>query len=164
MLGWIVGKIKWLFLIAMFGGPFLAYTSWQDAEHIKTVAENGVAGEALVKGATKTTRRRGGTSYSLELAWKDAQGKVRTADKVHISNTLARKIIVDDKITVGKLPIKYLPDDADGKPVVTSDIGNQQDTDDFMVKAGAAAGGVGLLGSIAMFLFGRRRREETAEA
>ena len=65
MLGWLVGKIKWLFLIAMFGGPFMAYTSWQDGEHIKTVAEKGVATEALVKGATKTKRRRGGTSSML---------------------------------------------------------------------------------------------------
>ena len=162
MLAWLIDKVRWLLLIAAVGGPALAYFSWSDAERIRDVETNGVEAVAVIEGATRTQRRRGGTSYSLDLAWKDGKGGVRKAEKVSVSRAFADQIVKNDKLTRNSVRIKYLRDDATVTPVVVEDASRQEDQDAFMVQAGIGAGAVGIAGSAVMLLM--RRRRQTAEA
>jgi len=161
LIGWIAGKIKWLLLIAAVGGPVLAFMSWQDGERVKKVAAEGIEAQASVEGATRTKRRRSGTSYTVDLAWKDAAGQDRTADKVSISHQFASRIIANDKLTVDTVPIKYLAGEQ-GKDsvIIRDDADKQADLDHEMIYVGGGAGIIGILGSGFWFLLGRRRRSE----
>lgn len=165
IVSWIMGKLKWLLVIAALGGPFLAYISWEDGERVKRVAAEGVEAQASVEGATRTRSRRGVTSYSLDLAWKDADGQSHTAEKVSISRDFADRIIVNDRLTVDTLRIKYLPGEA-GKSgvIIQDDAAKQADLDHEMVYLGAGAGVIGVLGSAGFFLMGRRRSEQQQPA
>ena len=162
MLAWLIDKVRWLLLIAAVGGPALAYFSWSDAERIRDVETNGVEAVALIEGATRTQRRRGGTSYALDLAWKDGKGGVRKAEKVSVSRAFAEQVVKNDKLTRNSLRIKYLRDDTTVTPVVVEDATRQEDQDAFMVQAGIGAGAVGIAGSAVLLLM--RRRRQTAEA
>lgn len=163
IVSWVMGKLKWLLLIAAVGGPFVAYMSWQDGERVKRIAAEGVEAQASVEGATRTKSRRGVTSYSLDLAWKDVGGQARTVEKVSISREFADRIIANDKLQVGTLRIKYLPGEA-GKSsvIIQDDAAKQADLDHEMIYIGAGAGVIGLLGSAFFFLSGRRRSEQAA--
>lgn len=165
IVGWITGKIKWLLLIAAIGGPVLAFFSWQDGERVRTIAAKGIEAQASVESATRTKRRRGGTSYSVDLAWKDAAGKDRSAEKVSVSNEFANRIVRNDKLTVDTLTIKYLPDEP-GKDavIIADDAARQADQDSEMIYVGAGAGAIGILGSGLFFLLGRRRSEGEEQA
>lgn len=162
--GWIASKVKWLLLIAAIGGPVLAFFSWQDGERVRNIAANGIEAQASVEGATRTKRRRGGTSYSVDLAWKDAAGKDRMAEKISVSTQFANRIIRNDKLTVDTLKIKYLPDEP-GKDavIIADDAARQADQDSEMIYVGAGAGAIGIVGSGLFFLLGRRRQESEAQ-
>ena len=161
---WIVDRLRWLFLAATVGGVVLAYIGWMDSSHIREVAANGVEATASIEGATRTTRRRGGESYSLKLSWRDAGGNARSAEGVSISRGFARQIISGNSIMADTARIKYLAADADSKPIVLDDAASQEDTDEFMLTLGIGLLGGGAVGSLVMFPVPRRRRGEAAEA
>lgn len=158
-MAWILGKLKSLFLIAAIGGPLLAGYMWWDGQRIKDVETRGLEATAEVTGATRTKRRRGGTSYDVALAWKDQKGAARTAENVSISHAFANAIIKDEKIVRNAVKIKYLGDDATAEPIIVEDASRQAEGDQDLVYVGAGAGAVGILGSLLFFLFGRRREE-----
>ncbi len=164
MLSWLFDKIRWLLLIAAVGGPAMAYFSWSDSQRIHDIESNGVEATAAIEGATRTKRRRGGTTYSLQLAWKDGKGAVRKADGVTISRTFADTIIRDDKITRNAVRIKYLAGDETVTPVVMEDATRQEEQDVFMMQAGLGAGAIGIVGSALVLLLRRRRQEPSSEA
>ncbi len=157
MISWLVGKIRWLLLIGAVGGPVFAYLGWSEAERIKAVEKNGVEATAAIEGATRRKGRRGGTTYSVDIAWKDPKGIAQKAEKITVSQSFAGQIIRDDKIVRNTLKIKYLPDELDSKPVIVEDAQRQEESDTFMMQAGLGAGVLGIAGSLLMFLLGRRR-------
>lgn len=169
IIGWVIGKLKWLLLIAAIGGPILAYMSWSDARHRQKVANEGIETTASIDGATRRRGKRGGTSYTVNLKWKDATGKDMNAEKVSISNAYAGQIIVGDTLRVGQTRIKYLPAasnevDAETGVIILADNARQEATDNDMVYVGSGAGVIGILGFAAFWFFGRRRHEEAAQA
>lgn len=159
---WIVDRLRWWFLAATVGGIALAYIGWSDSSHIRDVSANGVETTARIEGATRTTRRRGGESYSLKLSWRDAKGNARNAEGVSVSNTFARRITSGNSITADTVRIKYLPGDADSAPIVLDDAASQEETDEFMLTLGIGLFGGGAIGSLLMFLLPRRRRGEAS--
>jgi hypothetical protein len=163
-LAWVVDRLRWLFLAATLGGVVLAYIGWSDSSHIREVAANGVEATAHIEGATRTTRRRGGESYSLKLSWRDAGGNARSAEGVSVSNGFARRIVSGNSIAADTVRIKYLAANADSAPIVLDDAANQEVTDEFMLTLGIGLFGGGAVGSLVMFLVPRRRRSDAAEA
>ena len=160
MVGWLVGKLKFLFIIAAVGGPFMAYVGWDDANQIKTIQEKGIETTATVTGGTIRKKRGRVVGYRLKLSWNDAKGSVRNADSVSISKSFGERIIRDGKLRVSSVPIKYLADKEDVTPLVIPDMANQQQNDKVMIPLGIAGGLVGAIGTFAFFFFGRRRRSE----
>ncbi|BAT60625.1 hypothetical protein GJW-30_1_03173 [Variibacter gotjawalensis] len=165
IVGWILAKVKWLLLIAAVGGPIMAFISWNDAQHRQKVAKDGIEATAAIDGATRTKRKRGGTSYTVNLKWKDKNGKDMSADKVAVSNAYANQIIMGDRLRVATTRIKYLPAaenvvDAETGVIITADNDRQETTDGEMVYLGSGAGLVGILGFGAFWFFGRRREEQ----
>jgi len=161
MLAWLIDKVRWLFIVAAVGGPVAAYFGWADTRRLSDVEANGVEAVALIEGATRTQGRRGGTSYALNLAWKDAKCGVRKAEKVSVSREFADQIIRYDQIVRPSVRIKYMRDDDTVTPVVVEDP-NREDRDAFMLQAGLGGGAVGMVGLGLMFLMGRCRRTEPA--
>ncbi|SFJ81074.1 hypothetical protein SAMN05216304_11577 [Bosea sp. OK403] len=163
IIGWTIGKIKWLLLIAAVGGPVVSYMSWADGERVKHVAAQGIEAQASIESATRTKRRRGGTSYALDLAWKGAKGEERKAEKVAVSLSFANQIIRAEKIVADTVWIKYLPDEPGKDAVILRDDAEAQaNTDQELIYVGAGAGVVGIIGSALFFLSGRRRKDEQA--
>jgi hypothetical protein len=156
MIAWLVGKIRWLMLVAAVGGPVMAYLGWSEAARIKDVEQQGVEATAVIDGATRRKGRRSGTSYSVDLAWKDAKGVAQKVEKISISQSFAGQIIRDDKIVRNTVKIKYLPDALDSKPVIIEDAQRQEESDTFMMQAGLGVGALGIVGSLLMLLFRRR--------
>lgn len=167
---WIVGKLKYLLLIAAVGGPIMAWSSWEDGQRRREVEATGQTASASVDGATRTKRRRGGTSYKVHLSWTDTTGKTHSARDVSISHGLANRIIVADQIQVDTLPIKYLVDTSGNtlgtseNVIVVDDESYQLKSDDELIYVGIAAGLVGALGSALLFWLGRRRSPEAVLA
>ncbi len=166
MVGWILGKLKWLAVLCAVGGPILAVACWQDGERRKEVMATGIQAEAAIDSATRVKRRRGGTSYKLDLSWTDAGGLRHRAEGVSISHALAEQIIVDDKLVADALAIKYAKAEAGSKGdenvIVLADTAHQSDSDEAMIYVGAGAGILGLIGSGLFFLPRRRRTEAVA--
>ncbi len=157
MLSWIISKIRWLFLIAAVGGPFVAYGAWEESRQIKSIQDNGVAGVAIVNGAT-IEKRRSVKSYKLDISWKDAGGTQHTAKGLSVSSNFAEKIIVDKKIRVGTVAIKYLAGRPEISPIILADADYKIADAAFAVPAALVGGSVGIIGSLAFFMFARRRR------
>jgi hypothetical protein len=157
MVSWIVGKLKWLMLVAMVGGPVAAYFGYTTAAEIKDVMANGQEAVAAIDGGTVRKGRRSGTSYSINLHWTDKSGARQTAEKVSISSTLADKIIVGDKLVRDSVKIKYLAGTPDTKPVILEDAERQITNNEEMVPLMIGAGVLGAIGS-AFFLMRARRR------
>src|SRR5262249_41023891 len=164
-MGWllsrIVGGLKGLLLVAAIGGPFLAYTSWSDTERIRDIKARGVETVAVIERATESKRRRGGTSYTVALTWKDGTGQMLSAEGVSISSQFAHKIVANGRLVVSTGRLKYRDDGADVKPIRVEDVDEQEGLDSTMGQLGAASGAVGIVGSGLMFWLGRRRRTVT---
>ena len=162
LLSRIVGGLKGLLLVAAIGGPFLAYTSWSDTERIHDIKARGVETVATIEGATERKSRRGGTSYTVALTWKDGTGQMLNADGVAISRQFANRIVANGRLVRSTVRIKYLDDGADVKPILVEDVEEQEGLDATMVQVGAVGGALGIVGSGLMFWVGRRRRVATA--
>ena len=157
---WIMGKLKWLLVIAAIGGPVFAYLGWEDVARVNNVMDKGVEGSARITSAVRKKGRKSGTSYYVNLAWKDASGAERTADDIRVSNVLAGQLFQNDRFDSSRpVKIKYLADqpDKDGL-VIVDDAKESLETDRFMMYGGAIVGAVGLLGCALVFgLLGRLR-------
>lgn len=169
MAGWILGKLKWLTVLCAVGGPILAFACWQDGNRRRDVMATGLQAEATIESATRVKRRRGGTSYKLDLSWTDAGGLRRKVEAVSISHALAAQVIVENRLAIDSLPIKYVPGEsgslkADENVIVLDDTAYQEQTDQELVYAGAGAGVLGLIGSALFFLPRRRRQHEAVTA
>lgn len=157
---WIVGKLKWLFIIAAIGGPVFAFLGWTDVNRVNNVMAKGVEAEARITSAVRKKGRRSGTSYYVNLAWKDASGTEHTADDIRVSTALAGRLFQNDRFDSSRpVRIKYLADqpDKDGV-VIVADAKESLQTDQFMLYAGGIVGAVGLFGCALVFgLLGRSR-------
>lgn len=169
MVGWIVGKLKWLLVICMVGGPIVALSCWQDGLRRQEVMSEGIEAVAAIEAATRVKRRRSGTTYKLDLSWNDAGGLRHDAKDVTISHDLARQVIVEDRLIANALPIKYMRASSDSRErgstlagenlIILPDSAYQEQSDHELIYVGAGAGIFGLIGSALMFLPWRRRRE-----
>ena len=166
MVGWILGKLKWIMILCAVGGPIVALACWQDGHRRRDVMAMGVQTEAAIDSATRVKRRRGGTTYKLDLSWADGGGLRHKAEGVSISHALAAQLIVDDQLAVASLPIKYIVGEAgspkgDENVIVLDDTAHQEQTDRELIYVGSGAGVVGLIGA-GLFFLPRRRREAVA--
>lgn len=157
---WLMGKLKWLLVIAAIGGPFFAYTGWTDVDRVNDVLAKGVEGDARIVSAVRKKGRRSGTSFYVNLAWKDASGADRKVEDIRVSNALSGKLFQNDRFDGSKpLKIKYLADASDKDGVVIVDDARESlELDRFMMWGGAIVGLIGLFGCALVFgWFGRLR-------
>lgn len=163
--GWLMGKLKWLLVAAAIFGPVSAIVGWTDVDRVNDVVAKGLAAEATIVSAVRKKGRRSGTSYYVNLAWKDASGASRTAEDVRVSNAMAGRLFRNDRIAVDRVAIRYLADQTDKAGVVlVDDVDEELELDRFMMYGGALVGLVGLLGCAWVFgLLGRLRAKPRAE-
>jgi hypothetical protein len=157
MIAWILGRVKWLFLVAAVGGPVLAYIGYSEATEIRDVMARGRDATALIDSGTIKKGRKSGTSYTLNLSWDEGGGRTRTVEKVSISSNMADAVIVGDKIVRDKVKIKYLADAPDIKPVIVEDAARRLQNQDDMLPVGVGAGVVGAIGAAFMLMRDRKK-------
>ncbi len=157
MISWILGKAKWLLLVAMVGGPVAAYFGYSTAAEMKDVLAKGQDATAAIEGGAVRKGRRSGTSYSIDLQWTDKSGARQSADKVPISAAMADQIIVGDKLVRDAVKIKYLAGTPQAKPIILEDVERQIRNNEEMVPFMIGAGVLGAIGSAFLFMWGRRR-------
>ena len=166
MVAWILRRVKLLFLVMALVPVLLLGFSIYDANvaypQKRELFEKGTEVAAEIEGGTRTKRRRSGTSFSVNLAWKDKAGKPRTAEKVSIGTTLANRIIQNDVLTVDTLKIKYLEADPEAGIFVLADNPTTGPSPPFGLGAVLAGLPVGLLGAAGFYFL--RRREKRAVA
>lgn len=164
MISWILNRLKWVGLLAGLS-PFIAGgLEYNSASIASDFATNGVETEADIDGGTRTKRRRSGTSFSLDLSWKDKAGKVQRAEKVSIPRDIADRIIQNDQLTIDKIKILYIPDDLSKTPVVAA--ANSRNVAEPVSAAAKMFGmllPIGLMGG-ALFWFLRRREQRVRAA
>jgi hypothetical protein len=126
MISWLLRRFKlvlWLMALsplALLGWGL--YDQFARYPEQKLIFDTGTEVSANIDGGTRTKRRRSGTSFSVNLTWKDKAGKTRTAEKVSIGQTLADKIIRDDQLIVDTLKIKYVEADETVQPLVLAEM------------------------------------------
>lgn len=162
MLSGIIGRLRWILVIALIGGPVFAFMSYQDNQRLDNLKENGVQASAYIESGEVREGRRSGKTFKVNLTWEDENGEARRADGVTISGDFANQIIQNDTIMVDYIDVLYLGD-ATVKPAVVGDLEEQISQNDLMMKVGAGAGGVGLIGVILMLVF-RGKKKPAAEA
>ena len=158
MIGWLLSRIKWLGLLAA-GAPFLfgpmEYMSATDTNEMRA---NGVEAVAEIEGGKKTTRRRSGTSFSVNLAWKDKSGKEIKAEGVKIGSSVASRIIRNDMLVEDTIKIRYLPDDPSKAPVIASELGEGGDPIMMALTTAGIFTPTAILGGLLFFFLHRREK------
>ncbi|HYD73100.1 MAG TPA: hypothetical protein VEF55_08180 [Candidatus Binatia bacterium] len=144
MIGRWLNNLKWALVLAIFAGPAIAYSSYQDQQRIQRVMANGAEITAFVAGGAEERGRRGRRSYSLDLVWPDANGAPQS-HTVDVSDAYAQSIIVGDTITIETTQIKYLASETDGPVVVVADASEQLETAQFGIWLGIGGGIGGLI-------------------
>ena len=157
-MSWIVTRLRWVLIAAMIGGPVLAYFSYSELQRFKKLDAEGVTTEAVVTGGQEKTGRRGSKSFEIDIEWQDASGQIRREEGISITSDYARTIVTGDTLNVDTVPITYMENDASVKPAIKNNVGEKRETDALMVKLGAAAGGIGLIGTLMMFMMGRKKK------
>lgn len=163
MINWIVGRIRWILIAAAVGGPVFAYLGFSDIGKIAKLEAEGATTSAVITEAYSKDGRRSGTTYKVSLEWTDASGGIRTAEDITIDSGFANDIIQGDMLMVEELEIRYLEADPAAAPIVIASIPGEKETAEFMKLGGIGGGIVGILGSILMFLFGRKKKAATDE-
>jgi hypothetical protein len=162
MISWILSRLKWLGLLGAVSPFIVGGLEYNSASIASDFATNGVEVMADVDGGTRTKRRRTGTSFSLDMSWKDKAGQTLTAEKVSIPRDLADRIIVNDQLTVDKIKILYIPDRPGRKAVVaTANARNVAEPVGAALKMFGMFLPVSLIGG-ALFYFLRRREQQSA--
>jgi hypothetical protein len=123
MFGFLARRLKWLGLLAALSPFAIGPIEYMSTQSTNEMRANGVEATADIEGGTRTKRRRSGTSFSINLSWKDKAGQTRTAEKVSIGRSLADKLIRDDALVVDTIKIKYLPNQPETAPVVVEELG-----------------------------------------
>jgi hypothetical protein len=166
MLSWILKQVKilsWVMAVSplLFVG-FSLFDTYYDYPIRKEMFDKGTETVASIEGGTRSKRRRSGTSFSVNLAWKDKSGAPRSAEKVSISTTLADQLIKDDALIVDTLKIKYLEGDAEATPLVLADMASTGPGAPLGLELALYLLPVGLIGG--GILYGLRRREQRTTA
>lgn len=162
MISWILSRLKWIGLLAGLSPFIVSGLEYNSASIASEFAKSGVEVDAEVDGGTRTKRRRTGTSFTLDLSWKDKAGKVQRAEKVSIPRDIADRIIANDQLTVDKIKILYLPDAPHRAPVVASaNARHVAEPGSAALKMFGAFIPVGLIGG-GLFWFLRRRERQAA--
>jgi hypothetical protein len=157
-----LSQIKWVLVLAIFGGPAFAYWSYTEGQTFKHVMTDGVEANAVVDGGESQSGRRRATTYKIHAIWTDDKGAER-AENIEISSEYAGKIIEDDYLLIESTNVKYLPNEPEVAAIVSEDGPQRIKDKELMTYLGAGAGGVGLIGSALFFLVGRRKKPEPAK-
>jgi hypothetical protein len=161
MIGWIFRRLKWFGLLAAIAPFAVGALEYNSVNLDNDMRANGIDAVAEIEGGTRTKRRRTGSSFSVNLSWKDAAGQMRMAEKVSISRSLADRIIKDDQLVTDTIKIRYLPNEPGRKPVIAEAVGSGGDP----LKAGATMAAyfvpTAVLGAL-LFVFLRRRERAAA--
>jgi hypothetical protein len=136
-----------LIMALMLGfGAFMlvgAYFSQRDAQEMLTNGKETVAEITRAFGEAKKPGEE--SSYLIELAWTDKNGKRQVYGPTHISGTFYRKITSNDVLRVGQTTIRYLDARPDVRPLIMADASERQFQDSFGVEGGAVFIAIGLI-------------------
>lgn len=158
-------QLKWLFVIAIFAGPILAFFEHQDSQRIQRIMANGAALEARVD-ELRVQHNRRSDSYTLALTFVGPDG-TSTRQLVDVTGSFAESITVGEGISIQTTQIKYLPTESSEPVVVVADADNMLRADQTTMWTCIIAAILGLIISPIWFVVERRmknRRDDDIDA
>jgi Protein of unknown function (DUF3592) len=138
-------RLKYIALIALIGGPIIAFSGYSEKkDHEKIVAE-GVKVEGVITGGESSKRRRRGTTYTFDIEFKTKDGKA-VKKNLSVPKSFVDAHVQGDTITNDKVEVLYLPSDPNKCEVV-----GVKSEHEAMLYGGSVAGAAGLLGTVLIF-------------
>ena len=122
---WIRYYMIWLCIaLCVAGGGMFAVGWWRHAHFAKVMAR-GTPVVAVIDRA-QSISRKGLLTYTINLAWQDADGNAHKATGVVISGKFAEQIIRNGGLVLPSVEIRYLAAAPAVLPVVVADAEAQQ--------------------------------------
>lgn len=150
MLKWIRRYFAWLCVAVAVAGCGILSLGLSRQIHIDDVMENGATAVAIINRAQSISRKNLKT-YSIDLTWKDENGKARKATGVPISSTFAARITNNGVLLIPAAEIRYLTETPATLPVIVADAAPLSTAATTMQLWGLTLTVFGILGG---FLFG----------
>ena len=120
MLKWIRRYLTWLCIAIAVAGCATFALGLKRQIHIGNVMENGAQAVAIVSRAQSISRKNL-KSYTIDLTWKDKDGKTRSATGVPISATFAERIVNNGVLLVPAVEIRYPMKSPTALPAIVAD-------------------------------------------
>lgn len=150
----IFDHVRLCFFLLILFGPLFALAGWESQHRVDDILRRGATTEAAVTGS-KVIRHKG-TTYTLDLAWRDARGTAYRIEALSVSAAYFNQVS-----RMGPAPtirITYLTDRAASRrSVALTDDPGWSSEGSRMIPAGLIPGLLGLAGTVVMTLWRNRR-------
>jgi hypothetical protein len=143
-------RLKLLAIVALIGGPALAYHTRQEMNQRALVEREGITVPGILTDGTVKTKR-GSKTYKFEVTYATGDNAVHKKE-FSVPKAFAQKYVQDDAFTRYDVEVRCLKSDPNIAFIVDAGDANPE-----MEPIGYGVGGVGLVGTFLLF----RRRKET---
>ncbi|MEO0809906.1 MAG: hypothetical protein AAFW82_04570 [Pseudomonadota bacterium] len=150
MLKWIRRYFVWLCVAVAVAGCGILSLGLSRQMHIDDVMQNGAMAVAIINRAQSISRKSLKT-YTVDLTWKDENGKARKATGIPISSAFAARIINNGVLLIPATEILYLTETPATLPVIVADAAPLSTAATTMQLWGGTLSVLGILGG---FLLG----------
>ena len=150
----MLGKLKWLFIALVIGGPVLGWQGWQDRQTWSRLEDNGKTTAGVLEEGSVSKGRRGRKSYEFTVSYTPDGGTVQQ-QTFAVSRAFAERVTRGDQIVQDQCTVRYDPTE----PAIAIIVDGSEDQR-AMLPIGLGMFGVGAIGAFFMF----RRKPAAAAA
>ena len=147
-------------VMLMVIGPLFSVAGWYHHQRVDDILQRGLTAEAIVTG-TKVARGKGGPSYSIDLAWRDARGAQHRVDEMFVSAQYFSQVT---RISPPqKVWIRFLADrETTRRTVALPDDHSRNSSHKSVIPYGLVGGLFGLAGAVLIMVWRNRRLRRAA--
>lgn len=150
----VFGRVHLMFFMAIVMGPIVAGFSWQNQKRVDDVLMRGTVAEAIVT-SYKATHGKG-TTYSLDIVWRDTQGAERRVEGFVVSGGFYNRVTSSRQ--PAKIRIAYLAEETTSARRTVAPYDHARNADGAgLMRMFLLMGLVGVIGTAIMTLWRNRR-------
>lgn len=151
----MLGRLKWIALVLLGAGAWLAWTGWQARSLWERLDAHGKTTKGVLEQGEVKSGRRGSKSYSFEVSYTP-EGGAPVRQTFAVTKAFVERCVRDDQIVEDQCTVRY---DAEDPKVARIEGGSSDDRDKLWI-------GVGMLvvGAVGSFILFRPRPDPSATA